>query len=155
MGGLWCEELRWGRGATPPYQQHVVQQLQVTIGTLPAIVQGSEPHIRRHFWVESCFLSPEQQVSFRVSGLPNPCSLPTSPPSTSTLQARSMSAMARRLRLAVAMTSSCRQELPAATALAVAMVIPLVIRMKSSGVEVLAGGSGEQKTCWEKRRKTL
>lgn len=51
----------------PPYQQHVVQQLQVTIGTLPAIVQGSEPYIRRHFWVESCFLSPEQQVSFRAS----------------------------------------------------------------------------------------
>lgn len=58
-----------------------------------------------------------------------------------------MSAMARRLRLAVAMTSSCRHELPAATALAVAIVMPFVIRMKSSGVETLAGGTGEEKTC--------
>lgn len=64
-----------------------------------------------------------------------------------------MSAIARRLRLAVAMTSSWRQELPAATALAVAMVIPLVMRIKSSGVEVLAGGSGEQKTCWGSNKK--
>lgn len=46
----------WGGGASPPYQQHMIQQLQVTIGTLPAIVQGSKPHIRGHFWVESCFL---------------------------------------------------------------------------------------------------
>lgn len=129
----------------PSYQQHVVQQLQVAVGTFPTIVQRSKPHIRCHFWVESCFLSPEQQVSFRASGLPNPplqCYQ-----RISTLQARSISAIARRLRLAVAMTSSCRQELPAATALAVAIVIPLVIRMKSSGVEVFAGGSGEQKTC--------
>lgn len=42
-----------------PYQQHMVQQLQVAICTLPAIVQGSKPHIRGHFWVESCFLFPE------------------------------------------------------------------------------------------------
>lgn len=62
-----------------------------------------------------------------------------------------MSAMARRLRLAVAITSSCRQELPAATALAVAMVMPFVMRMKSSGVEVLAGGTWEQNT-WRRRR---
>jgi len=61
-----------------------------------------------------------------------------------------MSAMARRLRLAVAMTSSCRHELPAATALAVAIVMPFVIRMKSSGVETWAGGTGEEKTCKEK-----
>lgn len=58
-----------------------------------------------------------------------------------------MSAMARRLRLAVAMTSSWRHELPAATALAVAIVMPFVMRMKSSGVETLAGGTGEEKTC--------
>lgn len=45
------------------------------------------------------------------------------------------------------MTSSCRHELPAATALAVAIVMPFVIRMKSSGVETLAGGTGEEKTC--------
>lgn len=58
-----------------------------------------------------------------------------------------MSAMALRLRLAVAMTSSWRQELPAATAFAVAMVMPFVMRIKSSGVEVLAGGTWEQNTC--------
>lgn len=40
----------------PPYQQHVVQQFQVAIGTFPAIVQGSKPHIRGHFWVVGCFL---------------------------------------------------------------------------------------------------
>lgn len=91
------------------------------------------------------------QISLRASGPRTPWSHHLTS-SVSTLQARSMSAIARRLRLAVAMTSSCRQELPAATALAVAIVIPLVIRMKSSGVEVLAGGSGEQKTCWKKRK---
>lgn len=64
-----------------------------------------------------------------------------------TLQERSMSAMALRLRLAVAMISSWRQEFPAATAFAVAMVIPLVIRMKSSGEVVFAGGSELQNTC--------
>lgn len=64
-----------------------------------------------------------------------------------------MSAMARRLRLAVAITSSCRHELPAATALAVAMVMPFVMRMKSSGVETLAGGTGEEKTCEERGRR--
>lgn len=52
--------------------------------------------------------------------------------------------------MAVAMTSSCRHELPAATALAVAIVMPFVIRMKSSGVETWAGGTGEEKTCKEK-----
>lgn len=58
-----------------------------------------------------------------------------------TLQAVSMSATALRLRLAVAITSSCLHEFPAATALAVAMVIPLVIRMDSSGDDVFSGTS--------------
>lgn len=53
-----------------------------------------------------------------------------------------MSAMALRLRLAVAIMSSWRQEFPAATALAVASVMPLVMRMNSSGVVVFGGGSG-------------
>lgn len=52
-----------------------------------------------------------------------------------------MSDMALRLTLAVWMMSSCRPEFPAATALAVAMVIPLVMRMNSSGVVVLLGAS--------------
>lgn len=52
-----------------------------------------------------------------------------------------MSATALRLRLAVAITSSCRQEFPAATALAVAMVMPFVIRMDSSGEQVFSGTS--------------
>lgn len=59
-----------------------------------------------------------------------------------TLQECSMSAMARLLRLAVAITSSWRQEFPAATAFAVASVMPLVMRMNSSGVAVFGGGSG-------------
>lgn len=59
----------------------------------------------------------------------------------STLQVVSMSDMALRLTLAVWMMSSCRPEFPAATALAVAMVIPLVMRMNSSGVVVLLGAS--------------
>lgn len=58
-----------------------------------------------------------------------------------TLQAVSMSATALRLRLAVAITSSCRQEFPAATALAVAMVMPFVIRIDSSGDEDFSGTS--------------
>lgn len=58
-----------------------------------------------------------------------------------TLQVVSMSEMALRLRLAVWMMSSCLAEFPAATALAVAMVMPLVMRMNSSGVVVLVGAS--------------
>lgn len=58
-----------------------------------------------------------------------------------TLQVVSMSDIALRLRLAVWMMSSWRAELPAATALAVAMVMPLVMRMNSSGVVVLLGAS--------------
>lgn len=52
-----------------------------------------------------------------------------------------MSEIALRLRLAVWMMSSCLAEFPAATALAVAMVMPLVMRMNSSGVVVLLGAS--------------
>lgn len=52
-----------------------------------------------------------------------------------------MSERALRLRFAVWMISSCRAEFPAATALAVAMVIPLVIRINSSGVVVLLGAA--------------
>lgn len=52
-----------------------------------------------------------------------------------------MSATALRLRLAVAITSSCLHEFPAATALAVAMVIPFVIRIDSSGDDVFSGTS--------------
>lgn len=55
--------------------------------------------------------------------------------------------MALLLRLAVAMMSSWRQEFPAATAFAVAIVIPLVMRMNSSGVVVFAGGSALLNTC--------
>jgi len=58
-----------------------------------------------------------------------------------------MSAMALRLRFAVAMMSSWRQEFPAATAFAVAMVMPLVMRMNSSGVVVDGGGSELLNTC--------
>lgn len=57
------------------------------------------------------------------------------------MQVVSMSEMALRLRLAVWMMSSCLAEFPAATALAVAMVMPLVMRMNSSGVVVLVGAS--------------
>lgn len=63
-----------------------------------------------------------------------------------TLQVLSMSDMALRLRLAVWMMSSCRAEFPAATALAVAMVMPFVMRMNSSGVVVLVGGSLDWKS---------
>lgn len=69
-----------------------------------------------------------------------------------TLQECSISAMALLLRLAVAMTSSWRQEFPAATAFAVAIVIPLVIRMNSSGVVVFAGGSKLLNT-WEVKQQ--
>ena len=51
-----------------------------------------------------------------------------------TLQVVSMSEMALRPTLAATMTSSWKQELPAATALAVAKVIGFVTRTKSSGV---------------------
>lgn len=63
-----------------------------------------------------------------------------------TLQAVNISETAFRLRLAVAMTSSCRHEFPAATAFAVAVVIPLVIRIDSSGEVVFSGTSLEWKT---------
>lgn len=72
-----------------------------------------------------------------------------------TLQECNISAMARRLRLAVAMMSSWRQELPAATALAVAMVMPLVVRMNSSGVVVLNGGSELQNTYHITQQSTI
>lgn len=49
--------------------------------------------------------------------------------------------MALRLRLAVAITSSCWAELPAATALAVAMVMPFVMRVNSSGEVDFSGMS--------------
>lgn len=64
-----------------------------------------------------------------------------------TLQVLSMSEMALRLMFAVEITSSWRAELPAATALAVAVVIPLVMRMNSSGVVDLSGMSLDWKTC--------
>lgn len=65
-----------------------------------------------------------------------------------TLQVVSMSEIALRLKLAVWMMSSWRAEFPAATALAVAMVMPLVMRMNSSGVVVLFGASLDWNT-WE------
>lgn len=63
-----------------------------------------------------------------------------------TLQVVNMSEMALRLRLAVDITSSCWAELPAATALAVATVMPLVMRMNSSGVVDFSGTSLDWKT---------
>lgn len=45
----------------------------------------------------------------------------------------------RRPTLAACTMSSCLPELPAATALAVASVTPLVARMRSSGVAVRSG----------------
>lgn len=39
-----------------PYQEHMVQQFQVASGALPAVAQGSKPHIRGHFWVVGSFL---------------------------------------------------------------------------------------------------
>ena len=59
----------------------------------------------------------------------------------STLHVVSISEMAFRLRLAVAITSSCWAEFPAATALAVAMVMPFVMRVNTSGVVDLSGTS--------------
>lgn len=64
-----------------------------------------------------------------------------------TLQVASISEMALRLRLAVAITSSCWAEFPAATALAVAVVMPLVIRVNSSGVVDFSGASLDWKSC--------
>lgn len=72
-----------------------------------------------------------------------------------TLHECSMSAMARLLRFAVAMMSSWRQEFPAATAFAVAMVMPLVMRMNSSGVVVFGGGSELLNTCQVKEQGTI
>lgn len=63
-----------------------------------------------------------------------------------TLQVASISEMALRLRLAVAITSSCWAEFPAATALAVAVVMPLVIRVNSSGVVDFSGTSLDWKS---------
>lgn len=60
-----------------------------------------------------------------------------------------MSEMALRLRLAVAMTSSCWPEFPAATDLAVATVMPLVMRMSSSGVANFSRVSLDWKTYTE------
>lgn len=72
-----------------------------------------------------------------------------------TLQECSMSATARLLRLAVAITSSWRQEFPAATALAVASVMPLVMRINSSGVAVFGGGSGLLNTWTQAKHKVF
>ncbi len=58
-----------------------------------------------------------------------------------TLHVVSISAMTLRLRFAVEMTSSCLAEFPAATALAVAVVMPFVMRMNSSGVVDFTGAS--------------
>lgn len=126
------------------HHKHVLQQLQVSIGALFAKAQRSLPHIPAHLWVVGGFLKPgDRESSVHIQHHPRQHPQTRAGP---TLQARSISAIARRLRLAVAMTSSCRQELPAATALAVAIVMPFVMRMKSSGVETLAGGTGEEKT---------
>src|SRR6218665_1375634 len=53
---------------------------------------------------------------------------------TNTLHARSRSKIAFRPMFAATITSSCLQELPAATALAVAKVIGFVASISSSGV---------------------
>lgn len=63
-----------------------------------------------------------------------------------TLQAVNISETAFLLRLAVAITSSCLHELPAATALAVAMVMPFVILIDSSGDDVFSGMSFDWNT---------
>ena len=57
-----------------------------------------------------------------------------------------MSEIALRLRLAVWIMSSYWAEVPAATALAVAVVMPLVMRINSSGVVVLLGASLDRNT---------
>lgn len=57
-----------------------------------------------------------------------------------------MSETAFLLRLAVAITSSCLHEFPAATALAVAMVMPFVILIDSSGDDVFSGMSFDWNT---------
>lgn len=63
-----------------------------------------------------------------------------------TLQAVNISETAFLLRLAVAITSSCLHEFPAATALAVAMVMPFVILIDSSGDDVFSGMSFDWNT---------
>lgn len=60
-----------------------------------------------------------------------------------TLQVVSMSEMALRPILAATITSSCLRLLPAPTALAVASVMGLVHRTKSSGVALVLGDSSE------------
>lgn len=62
------------------------------------------------------------------------------------MQAINISETAFLLRLAVAITSSCLHEFPAATALAVAMVIPFVILIDSSGDDVFSGMSFDWNT---------
>ena len=65
-----------------------------------------------------------------------------------TLMTAKSSKMHLRPKLEAAMMSSCRQELPAATALAVAMVRGLVKRMRSSAVAFL-GMSSVASNAWE------
>ena len=60
-----------------------------------------------------------------------------------TLHVVSISEMALRPTLAATITSSWKQLLPAATALAVANVMGFVTRTKSSGVYLTRGTSGE------------
>lgn len=62
------------------------------------------------------------------------------------MQAVNISETAFLLRLAVAITSSCLHEFPAATALAVAMVMPFVILIDSSGDDVFSGMSFDWNT---------
>lgn len=62
------------------------------------------------------------------------------------MQAINISETAFLLRLAVAITSSCLHEFPAATALAVAMVMPFVILIDSSGDDVFSGMSFDWNT---------
>ena len=64
-----------------------------------------------------------------------------------TLHVVSMSDIALRPMLAATMMSSCLQLLPAATAFAVATVIDLVQRTRSSGVAWLLCCSGECSAC--------
>merc|ERR1719192_1911878 len=68
-----------------------------------------------------------------------------SAPYAAALQVANMSDMAFLPILAATMTSSCLQDLPAATALAVAMVIGLVALIRYSGPAGVLGGSGPSK----------
>merc|ERR1740124_1439013 len=62
-----------------------------------------------------------------------------------TLQVVNMSEIAFLPIFAATMTSSCLQDFPAATALAVASVIGLVARINSSGPALFLGTSGPSK----------